>query len=209
VRQTYPQTLAYVLFLGQLRLGTLLLEAWSTPEALGQWTAATRLLEVWSFVPWALTAPWYPAAVRAGWGSVERARLVRKMALWSLGSAAVLALPISLGASVWVDWIYGDAFAPTAPLLTVAAFNLFPWFSYLFWVRWMHLQHRSHAVPVFSALYVVVQAALAALWIPADGALGAAWAALVSGISVMSLAYAYGMFTNAPSPENSAKEINT
>jgi O-antigen/teichoic acid export membrane protein len=131
------------------------------------------------------------------------------MALWSLGSAAVLALPISLGASVWVDWIYGDAFAPTAPLLTVAAFNLFPWFSYLFWVRWMHLQHRSHAVPVFSALYVVVQAVLAALWIPADGALGAAWAALVSGISVMSLAYAYGMFTNAPSPENSAKEINT
>ncbi len=209
VRQTFPQTLAYVLFLGQLRLGTLLLEAWSTPEALGQWTAATRLLEVWSFVPWALTAPWYPAAVRAGWGSVERARLVRKMALWSLGSAAVLALPISLGASVWVDWIYGDAFAPTAPLLTVAAFNLFPWFSYLFWVRWMHLQHRSHAVPVFSALYVVVQAVLAALWIPADGALGAAWAALVSGISVMSLAYAYGMFTNAPSPENSAKEINT
>jgi hypothetical protein len=72
----------------------------------------------------------------------------------------------------------------------------------------MHLQHRSNAVPVFSALYVVVQAALAALWIPADGALGAAWAALVSGVGVMAAAYAYGLLPHAGPKENTAKEIN-
>jgi hypothetical protein len=44
VRQILPQILAFALFLGQLRLGTLLLEAWSTPAEVGHWTAALRLL---------------------------------------------------------------------------------------------------------------------------------------------------------------------
>jgi PST family polysaccharide transporter len=193
VRQILPQILAFALFLGQLRLGTLLLEAWSTPAEVGHWTAALRLLEIWSFVPWALTATLYPAAVRAQPRSKERRGLIQQMALRSLGSAAVLALPLSVGAAWGISAVYGPDFADAAPVLRIAAFNLFPWFAYLFWTRWMHVEQLGNRIPVFAGVYVLLQALLAFLWIPDHGAIGAAWASVLSGAIALAAALAVSL----------------
>ena len=190
IRRISPQIVAYALYLTQLRLGTIMLPLFTGDAEVGYWSAAMRLLELWSFVPWALTASIYPLATGAPRGSVKQNDLIRKMGRRYFWSATALAIPISLGAPWFVVGIYGQEFQSAIAVVQIAAFNLFPWFAYMFWVRLMYIRHTENVIPLIASVYLVIQL-VANLWLlPLYGARGAAWASLLSGLLALGVAFA-------------------
>lgn len=94
----------------------------------------------------------------------------------SLFSAAGL----SLAGPLAVRLLYGDKFAASTPVLMVHCLSVIPYFQAEWRYAVMVAKDRASVTAWLSWLAVAVNIVLNVLWIPAHGALGAAWATLIS-----------------------------
>lgn len=159
-RAHWPLFVAYLLGLGSLRLPQLWLEAVAGPADVAYYSAAARLVEPWAFVPWALISPLFVRYVQATDAIVAR-KLHRQMLALALGTGALLASVIALGAKHWLNLVYGPEFSTAEPALKALAFTMLPQFAMLVGLRRSVHLGRSWMVAVqgvaqFVLLYLLL-----------------------------------------------------
>jgi len=150
-------------------------------SALGIYNAAHQVRLIILFVPGMVATAGLPVLTRL-WGSAsdrEYRRLLRLKLRLGLASASLIAIPVILGAP-WVLAAFGPGFGSGAPVLQVLAAA-----AVLTAVLGMAGQSlvsegRMWTGLLLNLIWASVLLGTAALWIPAHGALGLAWAHLAA-----------------------------
>ncbi len=164
-----------------------LLSLMAGPAAGGWFAAAQRAVEAAKTGHLAGFTALYPAMAQAqtyeteqeaaGWAATLRLSWI---VLSSLAGLAALALTILAGPLVQL--LYGAGFEPAVPLLRIMAWMLVPYTLNTFLTLAFVAAGRERAVGRALAASLTALVALSFWWIPAAGALGAAWAALAAEV---------------------------
>ncbi len=176
-----------VLVIGQagtlllLRVDTVMIQAMRGDVEAGIYGAAVRLSEVvYLLAPLVLTVllPRLSQLLKKH-DEMHFRDLARRgselMVILSLGSAVGLLV----GGPLAVRWLYGPRFAASTPVLLVHCLSVIPYFQMEWRYAVMVTRDRAAVTAWLSWLALVVNVVLNWCWIPAHGALGAAWATLI------------------------------
>lgn len=165
-----------------LRADTVMIEHMRGATEAGIYGGATRLSEMaYLLATMGITVMLPKVAERLGQAGTSEARdLIRKgcelMVVLSLASSVALCA----GGPLVIHWLLGPGYAASVPVLLVHCLAALPYFL----AEWRHAVLVAHERAGVSAslswLGLVVNVILNLWWIPAHGALGAAWATLVA-----------------------------
>ena len=181
-------TRGFVLVIGQagtlllLRADTVMIQSMRGDTEAGIYGAAVRLSEVvYMFAPLILTVLLPRLSMLLKKHDEARFQALAQkgcelMVAISVGSAVCL----SLAGPLAVHFLYGAKFAASTPVLMVHCLSVIPYFQAEWRYAVMVAKDRAGVTAWLSWLAVVVNVALNFLWIPRYGALGAAWATLIS-----------------------------
>ncbi len=181
VYQAMPFALAGLFVRVYSSVDAVLLRQWQGASTVGHYAVAYKLTYALQFLPLAFVAALYPALSAAHAREDEAALVHTSLGSWRF--MALLGFPLAAALSAFasrlVPWVYGDAFAPAALVLSVLAWVLpsifldFPIGSYL------NATHQAARKTIAMGATMVVNVALNLVLVPRFGALGAAWAAVV------------------------------
>jgi len=120
VRSAIPMVLSGVVLMIYLRIDQVMLGALASESEVGFYAAAVRISEVWYFVPAAIVSSLFPRIVELR--AIDQAQFEQQLQriynlLAFLGYA--VALPVTLLAPWLVQLLFGSAYQPSAPLLSV------------------------------------------------------------------------------------------
>ena len=178
LRQSWPLALLAALAVVYQRIGVVLLSLLATDSAAGSFAAAARLADAAKVVPYAYLGALFPALSRQAL-HLDGDRVTHRgssLLLPAYGLAAALAL--SLFAGPLAGLLYGPGYAPAVPLLRVLAWALPPYAVSALLSLEMVTSGRERPVVLATAASLGASVILYALLIPAQGAAGAARAAL-------------------------------
>ena len=179
--ESWPLLLSGIAISIYMRIDIVMLRHLAGESAAGMYAAAVRLSELGYFVPVALASSLLPALLqaRARGEAVYGERLQRYFDL-SAALAYAFSLPLALAAPWLVRLAYGAAFAPAAAVLVVHIWAAV--FVFLGVARGQFLVNEG-----LTGFYLVATSAGALLnvglnfvLIPRAGAVGAAWATVIS-----------------------------
>ncbi|HSB61061.1 MAG TPA: polysaccharide biosynthesis C-terminal domain-containing protein, partial [Vicinamibacteria bacterium] len=176
MRALGPVALAFMLAFTTTRLVPLVVALLAGDVAAGHFGAAVRVLDVVAVVPVAIVAAVYPVLARIPAAGPAFRALVRQAAdvLLLAGLAVVLAL--GLGAAWLTRTVYGEAYAPAAPLLAVlGGAAALSFLNYLVGFVFLALDRPGRLLGV-AAASLGVSATLTPLLVGGFGAAGGAWA---------------------------------
>lgn len=164
-----------------MKIDEVMLRQMTGTHAVGIYAAAVRLSELWYFIPVAMASSFLPAMLR----SRERGVVIyreRLQQLFDLNSAAAYSLVVLLWFSS--DWIvriaYGPAYAEAGPVLAVHIWACLFVFTGVVRGQWLVNEGLTKFYLAATLTGTVTNVALNCWLIPRWGALGAAWATLVS-----------------------------
>lgn len=164
-----------------MRIDQVMLGALATDSTLGIYAAAVRLSEFWFIVPVAIAASAFPTLIETRNESTDlyNARLRRLFRLFAIMSYGVC-IPGTFLADGVVKVVYGAQYRGSGPVLAVLL-----WAGPLVALgvlgeRWKIIENLTWFSFLSTGLGALANVGLNALWIPAYGALGAAWATVVS-----------------------------
>jgi len=163
-----------------LKIDIIMLERMRGIEEVGTYSIAARLSEVWYAVPVLIMAAWFPRMWESRSSTSDWNRTIQRSLDGLLAMALVLAIMMQFGAGFVVATIFGSEVAGSAAILTVHIWASIFIFMRAVFSRWLiaeDLPRFSLATHVAGA---VMNIALNLWWIPTHGALGAAYATLVS-----------------------------
>jgi O-antigen/teichoic acid export membrane protein len=180
-------------YIGQFRIGTVILAAFGSAVAVGEYTVASRIAEGLVILAAALTASSYPmmggAHARGEIAALERT--IRRTYRLSLALAAPIVALLALAAPLWVAVLfprYPGAAATYIPVgLTVIVY-----FASSQTSAFLNASHRDR-VAAASAMAGLVAAGIGSWWLAGIGAIGVAAARL--GGDVLRLAIETGAMT--------------
>lgn len=150
-------------------------------EAVGIYSAAVRISEVWYFVPMAIVSSVFPAIL----GAKERDEVLYYKRLQRLFDLLVwisvcVALPMTFLSTTIITLIFGVAYASAGPILAVHIWAGIFVFLGVASGQWFLAENRQGLSLQRSVLGMIVNIILNTALIPQFGALGAAWATVVS-----------------------------
>lgn len=177
-----------VLVLGQfgtlllLRADTVMIERMRGRAEAGIYGAAVRLSEVvYLFAPLVLTVLLPRISMLLKRHDEARFRdLARRGSELMVAVSVFSAVVLSVAGPFAVHLLYGDKFAASIPVLMVHCLSVIPYFQAEWRYSVMVAKDRAGVTAWLSWLAVAVNVGLNLLWIPQHGALGAAWATLIS-----------------------------
>jgi len=116
----FPMLLSGIVFMIYLRIDQVMLGGMVSAQEMGQYAAAVRISEIWYFVPAAIITAVFPRIVtlRTSNPDVFNAKLQQLYNLLVF-LGYVVALPATLLAPWIVQLLFGAAYQPAAPLLSV------------------------------------------------------------------------------------------
>jgi O-antigen/teichoic acid export membrane protein len=175
LRSSLPLAVNGGLALLSLRVELLVVSFFRGAEEAGYFLAALQVVQVLnSTIPTSISAGAMPSLTRealaAGTVDAVRRRTASTVAL----AAAPACLGLALVAPALTEKLYGPAYAPSAPTLTVLALSLVPLFVNGFITHALIAAERASLLPRLTALRVVLAALFAAVLVPAAGGPGAA-----------------------------------
>lgn len=181
--QSWPLLLAGLLVSIYQKIDQVMLGKLSTPHALGQYATAARFSELFYFLPTAIAASAFPALVHAktklGDPAVYYARFQRfydGMALLGIG----VAVPGYFAAEIVLGTLLGPEFTHAAHVFQVHIWSFIVVCMGVARGQWLVAEGLTR-VSLWAALVgAVSNVGLNWLWIPSHGAIGAAWATLLS-----------------------------
>lgn len=189
LKESWPEIIAGFSGLLFMRMDQLMLEHMAGAAQVGMFAVAARLSESWFFVPSAIVASTFPSIVRER--ERNHALYLRRIsqlmvALTGLSYTAALATGLLSGPIIGL--LYGPAYADAATILAIHIWcGLFVSFG-LASGSWL-MSERLVRLNLYRNLAgAVVNVVLNVVLIPRHGAVGAAWATL------MSLALAHFLF---------------
>jgi O-antigen/teichoic acid export membrane protein len=158
-----------------LRVSILLVSALSSKAQLGYFGASYRMIEVLTLIPGLLVSAAFPIFARAA--RDDRVRL--GYALGRVFEVALLigtwvAVSIAVGAGLFVEIIGGAEFKPTAPVLAIQGAALGIMFVSMVWASGLLSLGLYRQILVLNVAGLVLNGALVAALVSADGARGAA-----------------------------------
>lgn len=163
------------------RIDQVLLKHFMDTATVGLYQAAVQLSEVWQFIPGLLLATLYPALVNAKTVSANTYRT----RLYTLGGALFIysssaAIITTLLAPTIVPLLYGEAFTGSIPILQAYAWSIIGSVLSIFMVHLLVTENLRHVQIITGIVPMILNIALNIWWIPLFGAVGAAWATVVS-----------------------------
>ncbi len=179
MRRAWHFACAAVFIAVQIRLSAILLEAFASASAVGQYTAASRFIEAARLIPNAFFGAFLPTLAAL---SLDPARLALtfRRAMIGLGVFGLIgAFLLTFSAPLLIALLFGDEFGGAVIPLQVLAWSLVGGLlrggQTLYW----YAQGRERAVNLINAAVIPVQIALSLWLIPAYGAVGAAWVQVI------------------------------
>ena len=178
----WPLLVVGISIMVYMRIDQLMLTAMAGERENGIYATAVMLSELWYFLPMAVAGSVFPLIVKAH-DSEDPQRFQEKLQLFydaMVGLGYAIAVPVFAFAGPIVKLLYGSAYAGSAAVLRVHVASLV--FVCVGFARGQYLIARNETrfSMIASLLAAVVNVLLNLALIPAYGALGAAWATLLS-----------------------------
>jgi len=187
VKEGWPLMLSTFLISIYMKFDQIMLKELMDAEAVGQYSAAVRLSETWYFIPMALSSSLFPAIVNAKNSDQElykkRFKMLYRLMFWiALG----IAIPITLLSDYIVAFLYGDEFYLVGPILSIHIWAGIFVFLGVALNGWLIVENLQKYTMVNMLIGVITNIVLNYFLIQSMGAVGAAWATLLS--------YAFGSY---------------
>lgn len=181
LRSAVPLFLSSAAILVYMRIDQIMLGSMASDRVVGIYAAAVKISEAWYFVPLAITASAFPSLVEAkkSYPELYNKRLLKLLRMLAALSYGVCLLGTLLS-GVIVRRLYGPEYAEAVPVLAT-----------LFWAgpsvaiglvteKWKVIENLTWFSFFSTGLGAITNVLLNLMWIPKYGALGAAWATVVS-----------------------------
>jgi O-antigen/teichoic acid export membrane protein len=167
------------------RVSILLVSALASGKQPGYFGASYRMIEVLALIPGLLVSAAFPIFSRAAREDHERlGYALGRVFEVALLVGAWLAVSIAVGASLAMQIVGGAAFKPAAPVLAIQGIALGAMFVSLVWANGLLSLALYRRILVINVAGLVLNAALVAALVPADGARGAAIGTAISEVVV-------------------------
>ncbi len=181
LKDSWPMMLSGIAIMIYMKIDQIMLGQMIGNEAVGIYSAATRISEVWYFMPMAIVASVFPAILEAKKRDEEEyyARLQKLFDLMVIISV-VVALPMTFLSTLVISLLFGDAYRSAGPVLAVHIWASVFVFLGVASSKWFLAENRQLLSLQRTVLGGAANIALNLWWIPSYGALGAAFATVVS-----------------------------
>jgi PST family polysaccharide transporter len=181
LRESWPLIFSGVAVVIYMRVDQLMLASMVGDAEVGQFSAALRIAEVWYFIPMSIATAAFPMIVaRRQRDVVEYDGYVQRLydlRAWIGIGVAVLA---TLLADRIVPLLYGAAYADAARILQVQIWAGIAVSMSFVHSRWLLAEGLQRYGLYYTLVGAVLNVSLNLLLIPRHGALGAAWATLLT-----------------------------
>jgi PST family polysaccharide transporter len=186
LRESWPLMFSSLAVMVYMRLDQIMLASIAGDREVGQFAAALRIAEVWYFVPMAIATAAFPAIVarrQDDFAGYERyVQRLYDMVAW-LGIA--VALITSALAGPLVHLLYGPAYDDAARVLTVQIWAGVAVSMSFVHSRWLLAEGLQRYAMLYTLAGAALNVALNLLLIPTHGAVGAAWATVITQIGLL------------------------
>jgi len=181
LRESWYEIATQFTLLMLLRLDAIMVQAMRGETEAGYYSAAVRISEVAYFLPMMLASFMLPPLVARK--QADAADYRDRMADY-FGITIAITLPIALFVGLTSEWLvrrlFGSAFLPATPMLTVHAWALIPFALGIARTQYLTIEGRLWANLPAVVAALIINVVLNWLWIPTHGGLGAAWATLIA-----------------------------
>ncbi len=164
-----------------MKIDMVMLGELASDEAVGVYAAATKVSEIWYFIPMIIVASVFPAILNAKKQSealyYRRLQQLFDLMVWT---SVCVALPMSFLSTPIILLLFGEPYAAAGPVLAVHIWAAIFVFLGLASGKWFIAEGRQIMSLQRTLVGAVTNVALNFALIPDHGALGAAWATLIS-----------------------------
>ncbi len=176
-----PLTLTFAFSEIYYRIDQVMLKHYIDTTAVGLYAAAARLTEVWYLIPNILITALFPALVNASRNSEkEYKKRFKILALMLVVISLCIALVTWLLSKTLIMAIYGNDFIEASRILSVYIFSLLGSFISLLLLQDLFLKNKKWLIILLPASTSLINVVLNIIFIPIYGALGAAFATVIS-----------------------------
>jgi polysaccharide transporter, PST family len=186
VRESWPLMFSSLAVILYMRLDQIMLASMVGDQEVGQFSAALRIAEIWYFIPMSIVTAAFPAILaKRREDSAAYERYIQQLydGLAWLG-IAVAALATVL-AEPAVKLLYGPAYEQAAKILTVQIWAGVAVSMSFVHGRWLLAEGLQRYALFYTVVAATLNVSLNLLLIPAHGAVGAAWATVITQIGVL------------------------
>lgn len=186
LRESWPLMLSAMAVMVYMRMDQVMLASMAGDAAVGQFSAALRIAEVWYFIPMAVMSAAFPAMMKKREeGPQAYARYVQSlydgMAWLGFGIAAMTTL-----AAPWlIPLLYGPSYSEAADVLVIQVWAGVTVAMSFVHGRWLVAEGLQKIGLAYTLAGAVVNLCLNLVLIPRHGAVGAAWATLITQVGLM------------------------
>jgi O-antigen/teichoic acid export membrane protein len=182
LRQAWPFAVAGILAAVQTRLAPIMLEKLADTSSIGYYAATSRFAEAGRTIPNALFGALFPMLATLVDQPMHMKSTFRKVMLGLAAFGGVLALDVSLFATLILRLTYGADFLAATATLQIVIWGLVPSLLRggltLYWYAYGREQFVNRVILAM----IVVQIGFSLWLVPTQQAYGAAWAILISEI---------------------------
>lgn len=181
LKDSWPFILSSLVITIYTRIDQIMLKLLLNNEAVGQFTAAVKLSETIYFIPVVIMSSIFPSILNAKKHNEESYYLKLQILYDIMGLIAlVIVLPIFFCSNWIATLLYGSAYDQVAHVLMVLIWVAVFTFSAVVTGQWMLIENLQKYNLIFNLLGVILVVILNYLLIPIYGAIGAAFATLLS-----------------------------
>lgn len=180
LRRAWPFAAAALLAAIQARMGAILLERLTDTTQAGLYAAANRFVEAGRMLPNAAFGALLPRLAALNTQPAARNNLFTRATALLSGYALLAALAGSALAAPLIHLTYGAGYEASTAVLSLALWGLLPLLIRSALTLYAYANHREGLTNVVTLGVIAIQAALGSIWIPAQGAPGAAGALLAA-----------------------------
>jgi O-antigen/teichoic acid export membrane protein len=176
----FPIAFASLLAMIYLRIDQVMLHKMVSDSELGQYVAAVKVSELFETLPSALMISVAPIFAVSAVDPERFRSYVDRTFRYLMVLAAALCVVMTVGATPVVQVLFGRQFLPAAPLLSVLIWSEIAVFFSTVVVNVLVAQNQQRLLPIPTLAGAGVNIALNLVLIPRYGAIGAAYATLIS-----------------------------
>lgn len=181
LRDSWPLILSGIAVVVYMKIDQIMLGQMIGDQAVGIYSAAVRVSEVWYFIPMVIVASVFPSIVEAKKKSEElyyqRLQRLYDLMVWM---AIAIALPMTFLSTWLIELLFGQAYIQAGTVLAIHIWASLFVFLGVASGKWFLTENRQILSLQRTLLGAVVNVGFNLVWIPRYGAIGAAYATVIS-----------------------------
>lgn len=196
LRDAAPMIFSSFLAMVYSRIDQVMIKSMLGSDAVGNYSVAVTMTDAWQVVPFVLTASLFPAIIEAkkDHDHVFRSRMYQLYGFLLWASVAV-ALPVCLASGWIIGILFGAAYKPSGPALSILIWNCVFVFLHYGNAKWIITENMQRIWLVISPVGCFINVAGNLLLIGRYGIEGAAVTTLLTQFVTSHLAFAFSRKT--------------